>query len=880
MIKKILFLFLFTIVVLGQNPQSLEDSIYHIVDGYVKQPTLEGLVKLNQMDRHFWNDKKIKTKDELLAIVILNCNKGYYESQFGKNRDATESYEKAWELFQKNKLSNYDIVEFCLKPLGNLYTIQGDYDNAENIIKQYYYSATKEKNLGQKIAAILNLSNVYQSAGKNDMAIDLLRKTIQTEKLSKTQKGIFVTNLANNYLLNYKKSLVTQEKHSSDFKKIEGTYLYAIQLLQLDKAQSETLGNCYRNLASLYVQEHHYDKANAYFAEAKKLFLASANKDSRKLAKLYYEEALLLFEQQKIKEASVLIQSVFKTLLPKYSNAKNILPNQASLYADTVLLDAFDLQAAIFSLENQPKNALKSYALSFYIEDLFANLLIFENSKIITQTRVRNRTEKCIALYDELFKKEKKQSYIETAFQLAEKTKSTVLKDYLLNNITASRAEKLHLEQIQNWSVEIAKEQQKGEAADISKINEAIKNQNELVLSLKKIESEKNPKKASEINIENLFTKLNAEGVMLLSYFSGTEKTYCFTFENNTISLNSFNNDKETTGNIWKFIDYFKDSDAILKDVKGYNHSGKVVYDLLQLSKQTDNKKLLIIPDGLLNFLSFEALITKETATTNFAKMHYLVQDYAIGYNNSVAFYLNEVEAEKPRKMVLGIFPVFEKTDYALSFSKNEMASIKRNFEGQFFENQKATFDNFKNNASSYSILHLSTHASSGDLVSPASIKFYDQEVLYPELYSLNINPDLVVLSACETGIGKLYKSEGAMSIARGFQFAGARNLLFSLWKVNDFTTSVFMDYFYQYCQKGTSYLEANHKAKLDFLNNKTISNAKKSPYYWSAFVYYGGVESGEESFNYVYLIFGFIAVIGLLLVFTRFRKWKKFKKS
>lgn len=300
----------------------------------------------------------------------------------------------------------------------------------------------------------------------------------------------------------------------------------------------------------------------------------------------------------------------------------------------------------------------------------------------------------------------------------------------------------------------------------------------------------------------------------------------------------------------------------------------------MRLPKQTGYKKLLIIPDGLLNFLSFEALITKESSTTNFAKMHYLVQDYAIGYNNSVAFYLNEVAVEKPRKKVLGIFPVFEKTDYALSFSKNEMASIKRNFDGRFFENKEATFDNFKTNASSYSILHLSTHASSGGVDTAASIKFYDQEIVYPELYSLNINPDLVVLSACETGIGKLYKSEGAMSIARGFQFAGARNLLFSLWKVNDFTTSVFMDYFYQYCERGTSYLEANHKAKLNFLKDKRISNAKKSPYYWSAFVYYGGVESGEESFNYVYLIFGFIAVIGLLLIFTRFRKWKNYKKS
>jgi CHAT domain-containing protein len=123
----------------------------------------------------------------------------------------------------------------------------------------------------------------------------------------------------------------------------------------------------------------------------------------------------------------------------------------------------------------------------------------------------------------------------------------------------------------------------------------------------------------------------------------------------------------------------------------------------------------------------------------------------------------------------------------------------------------------------------LSTHAS-GDTETPASIKLRS-EILYSELYILNINPDLVVLSAYETGIGKLYKSEGAMSIARGFQFAGAQNLLFSLWKVNDYTTALFMDKFYTYIYNG-SYLEANHQSKLDFLADKNISNTKKSPYY------------------------------------------------
>ena len=154
---------------------------------------------------------------------------------------------------------------------------------------------------------------------------------------------------------------------------------------------------------------------------------------------------------------------------------------------------------------------------------------------------------------------------------------------------------------------------------------------------------------------------------------------------------------------------------------------------------------------------------------------------------------------------------------------------------------------------------------------------------MYSELYNLNINPNLVVLSACETGLGKLYKSEGAMSVARGFQFAGAKNILFSLWKVNDYTTSVFMDKFYKNIESGNSYFESNQQAKLDFLNDESISNAKKSPYYWSAMVYYGTLEEKTTTTYWLYLTVTIVAIIGLFLLFKKLkngRSPKNFKKE
>ena len=474
MVKKLFFLLLFTtLTIFGQNSLTPEDKIYNAVDAYSSNPTVEGLQNLSKANKDFWKNQKPKSKKELLAITVLNCNKAYYENQFGKTNQAISSYEKAWQVYQKYKLSDYDISEYCLKPLGNLYTIIGDYDNAENTIKQYYFIAGVEKNQSQKIAAILNVSNVYQNTGRINEAIDLLEQTIKTEKLTAVQKGNLFNNLGNNYVLSYKNPAFSKPIPDI-FKKLESSYFAAIQLLQSDKTQNETMANCYRNLSALNIQWQNTELANSYFEKAKKYFLATPNLSPRKLAKFNYEEANLLFQQQKYAEASAIVSSVCKTLIPNYSNKNSILPNPNSLYAETILLDAMDLQAEIFVEQNQFKKALETYALSFQIEDLFANLLVYENSKIINQIRIRNRTEKCISIYDFLFKKEGKTSYLESAFQLSERTKSGVLKSYLSNKKRASREEKLYLEQLQNCNNEIVKEQQKGDLANVSKINEVF----------------------------------------------------------------------------------------------------------------------------------------------------------------------------------------------------------------------------------------------------------------------------------------------------------------------------------------------------------------------------------------------------------------------
>ncbi|TGD58755.1 CHAT domain-containing protein [Flavobacterium humi] len=857
MSRKLLWLFLCAApMVFGQNPSGMEGKIYNAVDVFVAGPNPESLRRLSEAEKAFHP----KTKPEILAFVILKCNKAYFENQFGQATEAITSYESAWHLFQKNKLKGYDITEYCLKPLGNLYTVIGDYDNAENTIKQYFFIANLEKDQPQKWAAILNLSNVYQSSGKNDLAITLLEKTIQTEKLTVVQKGILLNNLGANYMIS---------GHSGQAKV---TLQTCISLLKDNKTEAGTVSNASRNLAFLYSRERDFSKAGLYFEMSKKGFLESKNPEPRITARFYYDEAQLLFEQGKYAKAGQSITAVFKTLIPGYAARKKLLPNQNDLYTETVLMDALDLQGELFSVQGQPEQALACYTLSFHIEALFQSLLVYENSKIIAQIRKRNRTEKCLSLYYLLYQKEKKIVYIEKAFQLQEQTKSSVLKEAVSASRVISKEEKQLAEQLQNCSNSILKEQQKLELADISKINQAIKKQNELMLLLKSKQVKNNNPFHKDIEFPALFEKLKDENAQMMAFFWGTKNLYSFTLENGNINWSQMNLENGLRSRVHLFLSYFNDSNAILNDPKGFNRLSNSLYASFRFPPKGKNRNLILIPDGILSFLPFETLITRQSTGHDFSRWHYLLDDFTVSYNNSVSFYLNSRPFANTEESVLGVFPVFENSAAELPFSKAEMRDVKKRFKGRYLEKSQATFANFKANAAHYSMLHLSTHAAAGDIFTPASIRFYDQEILYSELYHLDIHPDLVVLSACETGIGKLYKAEGAMSVARGFQFGGARNLLFSLWKVNDYSTAVFMDYFYRNVEKHHSYPEANHKAKSDYLQDPSISNAKKSPYYWGAMVYYGTLE--PKTSNHYFRYAGLAVLIGLAL-FLLFKKIK-----
>ena len=106
------------------------------------------------------------------------------------------------------------------------------------------------------------------------------------------------------------------------------------------------------------------------------------------------------------------------------------------------------------------------------------------------------------------------------------------------------------------------------------------------------------------------------------------------------------------------------------------------------------------------------------------------------------------------------------------------------------------------------------------------------------EILALKMNADVVVLSACQTGLGKLVKGEGMVGLTRAFLHAGASRLVVSLWEVNDVATAEFMKLFYGKMKAGFSPASALHEAKLAMRASDVP--AYRHPYFWAPFVLVG----------------------------------------
>lgn len=310
----------------------------------------------------------------------------------------------------------------------------------------------------------------------------------------------------------------------------------------------------------------------------------------------------------------------------------------------------------------------------------------------------------------------------------------------------------------------------------------------------------------------------------------------------------------------------------------GYKANSKVLYDfLLKPLGLSNQNSIVFIPENFLNFCPFETLV--DGRDLPFAVNH------VVSYSNSLKFSqkLFSNKNTSYNNFLTGFAPKYQDgvgvtraSNGQLIYTGAELKSIADIFRNSsLFINEKATKNNFLNSLGGSNVHHLAMHSTLDEQdYEHSSLVFQNNEKLhFYELYALHFPSEMVVLSACNTGVGEYLSGEGLMSISRALNYAGVKSTVHSLWQVPDKETSELMSYFYEFLNEGISKDLALVKAKRLFINKNPL---KSHPYYWSGFIINGDVSPLSQESQCRWYILAGLLVFFLILGFFYFRTFKK----
>jgi len=388
------------------------------------------------------------------------------------------------------------------------------------------------------------------------------------------------------------------------------------------------------------------------------------------------------------------------------------------------------------------------------------------------------------------------------------------------------------------------------------------------------------------VTARDLQTDVLKKGETLLSYFISSEKAYAFIVSREKFRVKQLKvKENEINSYIERYLHSIKENNT-----NDMNRFGSILYEKLfkPLEKYLKkSKEIIIVPAGKLETIPFESLIT---AKKKQERPVYLLEKYRMKYLQSASL-LPVLRKHYTRNSTSNGFigfgdPVYDYENFKqgkpeqgsitraqqnedeikeihrdryaraggimdrLPHSGKEIKSIARLFEKESLKSvahlrEQAAEENSKApNMKDFDYIHFSCHGLLNDdfqslVLSqlPPDKSKEDGYFTLNEIMNCDYNAKLVVLSACETGSGKMYKGEGVTGLTRAVMYAGTPAVMASLWKVDDTATKELMVRFYKnMLEKGMDKVEALRQAKLRLLKNENY----RSPFFWSAFVMYG----------------------------------------
>jgi len=549
----------------------------------------------------------------------------------------------------------------------------------------------------------------------------------------------------------------------------------------------------------------------------------------------------------------------------------------------------------------QEENVFAAFNLAQdFIDKLLSNLFTRSAQSKLAQNSI-SFYEQGLSLFWEKYSATGKEKYLEWAFQFAEKSKSSLsrgiinggrIKDFAILPDSLLKKEsdfKLAISLYENsYYEEKGKPQPDSQKLanleenflmtlyDKSNLEDQFKRKYPQYYQLK---YQSSPPGIKEIQ------RFLKSGQALVEYFMGDSMIYVLAFSREKVSferimldsslLNSINAVRVALSN--PPSGQPGEANFQLQMETYARHSYRVYQQLLEPSiRVLGGEEWAVIPDGLLAYLPFDALTVSPLTINsgnhiNYSGLDYLAKHIVTWQEYSAASMLQKEQKKDKRKTYAGFAPAYEGDELTasrgidtlkneqlfsavarsglqpLTYNRPEVEEAAQHFNGEAFLGPQAQESVYKGYGGQSRIVHLAAHALTSDeeplysqlIFSKSEDSLEDGRLHAFEIYNTRLDAELAVLSACNTGAGKLQRGEGVMSLARAFRYAGCPNIVMSLWKADDYSTKEVISVFFEKLSRQTKKADALRHAKLSFLNGSS-HEAFKHPYYWAGLTLIG----------------------------------------
>lgn len=861
-----------------------------------------------------------------VAKILSGMGTLYYGK--GDFTKAIEYYQKALKSYKITYGEYHNRVGGTLNNIGVQYVKKGDYTLAmEYFLKALaVYNRTLGKNHTSVASAYNNIGNVYFNQNDFQLALTFYQKALRIDEENYGKKhprialayfniGLAYDNMNQTTLTlgYYKKAL-------------------AIWIETLGEDVPEVAG-CYQNIAQVHRRNGDSKLFLEFANKSLDIVEKDPGKRNSNLALDYNTLGDFYLDAKDYKRAFAFYhKAMVINLLSPDIHDKDTLPSSIdSFNPNQFLLSLNGTANVLTSNDIQKKNlhslntAVHAYRLCDKIIDKarkahrkHADKIAFQKN---TLTVYEGAIETCLKMYEY----SKEEAYRDEAFYFLEKSKAGVLTEALEDLSTKSFGlvpeHLLAMERdlkvdVAFYESEIISEKENTSGYDSAKVENYTSKLFDLNRKLdslaQHLESEYTDYYALKyqqktIDIDAVKRQV-PKSAALISFFEGEQKIYLFAVTSDNYEIFSIPRDSVYD----KLIRHFRE-DIILpkglnnkpeENYKRFVSSASDLYNLL-LKKTLDLyinegkiKHLVIIPDGQLAYIPFGILLIKRTnsGSGNFTRLHYLIKDYAVSYGYSASLYFRDpimhsnskynylsfapyYKNEKPDSLTALSLRQFRDAVTALKWNQEEVKMLSRKIGGDYYIASDATEKRFKEEAPDYAVIHLAMHALIDD-ENPMNSKLVfsndndttEDGFLHAfELYNMQLNAQMAVLSACNTGYGKLARGEGVMSLARAFTYAGVPSVVMSQWSVDDEATGKLMQFFYENLKLGMNKSDALRAANLSYVQN--ADPAYTHPFYWAAFVSMGNdspILNNQSQWNTILICVSVLIVGIVVLVMVR----------